>query len=108
MSRGFGWDEGGPPTVADAINAVEETVSAAVLSAQTEACRALSAENERLRTQLKLRDQACVLGGEEVRRQRARADAALVEVERLQGLIVTGVYPPNTGTFAPLVWTEEA
>jgi len=38
---------------------------------------------------------------------RAERDAALAEVKRLRGLIVTGGYPPNTGAFAPLVPTEE-
>jgi hypothetical protein len=38
---------------------------------------------------------------------RAERDAAQAEVERLRGLIVTGVYPPNPGAFAPLVPTEE-
>jgi hypothetical protein len=37
----------------------------------------------------------------------AERDDARDEVKRLRGLIVTGAYPPNAGTFAPLVWTEE-
>lgn len=41
----------------------------------------LGQADERLRTQLALRDQACVLGGEEVRRQRDRADALQLRID---------------------------
>jgi hypothetical protein len=47
----------------------------------------LRAENERLRTQLALRDQACVFGGEEVRRQKARAETAEAAIAKVRALL---------------------